>query len=32
VLRLGELVPRSEALAGLAALGCAVREHVHSAA
>jgi hypothetical protein len=32
VLRLADLVTRSEALAGLAALGCAVREHLHSAA
>lgn len=32
VLRLADLVPRAEALAGLAALGCAVREHLHSAA
>jgi Saccharopine dehydrogenase NADP binding domain len=30
VLRLADLVTRSEALAGLAALGCAVREHLHS--
>jgi Saccharopine dehydrogenase NADP binding domain len=29
VLRLADLVTRGEALAGLAALGCAVREHLH---
>ena len=32
VLRLADLVSRSDALAGLAALGCAVREDLHSGA